>query len=132
MEFANSPIRSTAQFCRDPDCFASFGAIETLLDIDIDTDIDVGLVFVALKELVERLSYRVLIAIHLGSVDVGETGIESGKNLCCCILAVEGRTSTKCEIGNTTSVVESGRGRHRSQRGVQEVFRKVRRLTSGS
>src|SRR5258706_4766874 len=108
VKFANSSIGPITQFCRDPDCFASFGAIETVFDIDV------GLVFAGVKELVECLSYRVLIAIPLGSVDVGEAGIESGKDLSGYILAVEGRTCTKCEIGNTTSVVENGRGRHGS------------------
>ena len=130
MKFANSPTRPTAQFCRDPDCFASFGARETLLDIDV------GLVFVALKEFVKRLSYCVLIVVHLGSVDVGEAGIESGKDLSCCILAEEGRTGTKCEIGNTTSVVKNSRGRHgwstRGSRGVpksSEVDKLARRCS---
>ena len=113
MKFSNSSIRPIAPFCRDPDCFASFGAIETVFDIDID--IDVGLVFAGVEELVKRLSYRVLIAVPLGSVDVGEAGIESGEDLSGYILTDVGRTGTKCEIGNTTSVVENGRGRHKYQ-----------------
>ena len=115
MKFSNSSIRPIAQFCRNPDCFASFGMIETVFDIDIDIAIDVGLVFAGVKELVKRPSYHVLIAVPLGSVDMGEAGIESGEDLSGYILTDVGRTCTRCEIGNTTSVVENGRGRHRYQ-----------------
>jgi len=110
MKFANSSSSPIAQFCRDPDGFASFGGIETFLDIDV------GLVFAALEELVECLSYRLLIVIHLGSVDMGEAGIKGGDDLGGCILVSEGRTCAKCEIRNTTSVVENGCGRHGYQR----------------
>ena len=77
MEFANSSTSPRAKFCRDPDGFTLFGAIETFLDIDID----VRLVLGALEELLERLSYCLFIVVLLGSINVGEAGLESGDDL---------------------------------------------------
>ena len=75
-------------------------------------DIDVRLAFVALEKLLKCFSYRLFIALHLGSIDLGKAGLESGEDLCGCMPGSKGGAGAKCQVVNTASVIESGRSRH--------------------